>query len=1042
MKRCCIGVLAHVDAGKTTLSESILYQSGTLRRAGRVDNGDAFLDTYALEKERGITIFSKQAVFPLFAVQRRREEDAAGAACASHSEKEARTASFSIEEQEISVTLLDTPGHVDFSAEMERTLQVLDAAVLVINGADGVQGHTLTLWRLLAQYRVPTLLFVNKMDQQGTDREALLAQLKRDLHENCVDFAADEADFAGSGAAGASCDGADFSEDSAVPRPHPVTEAFYDSVAMCDEEAMELFLESGVVPEEKLRALTAERKLFPCYFGSALKMTGVSELLAGIAAYAPTADETFAGRKLHETEGPGAYCERARQDKQQTDSGMGAGQVFGGRVYKISRDEQGNRLTHIKVTQGLLNVKDVIRHAGMTDGGSLADGRDSAGCEEEKVNQIRIYHGTKFQTVSQAEPGMICALTGLEKSYAGEGLGAEQGSNLPVLEPVLTCELLLPEDQDPAKLYPRFKTLEEEIPELHLVWEEKSRTIQGKLMGQVQTEILERLIAERFGVKVTFGPGRIVYKETIAQSVEGVGHYEPLRHYAEVHLVMTPSERGSGLTFESDCSEDVLDRNWQRLILTHLKEREHKGVLTGSAITDMKISLVSGRAHLKHTEGGDFRQAVYRAVRHGLMKAENVLLEPYYAFRLEIPAANVGRALSDMDRLCAKAQPPMVESDHAVITGIAPVACMQEYSQEVISYTKGIGRLAVTLHGYEPCHDPEETLNRIAYDPQADAENPSGSVFCAHGAGFYVPWEEVERYMHLPLTLTGDSDGQEDDDETSCRSFRYEPRQAEELSIGTDEIDEILNRTAYANRKPHAVAHKGISAGRAAGKRTGGRAAGGRTGSATDRYGSGDGRQNIPAETRNYTAAEKGNDLGNYVSAGEERYAPADRRKEYLLVDGYNVIFAWDDLKELAETTLDGARGKLLDLLCDYQAARGCELIAVFDAYRLQGHPEETLDYHNIHVVYTREAETADRFIERFAHENGKKYDVTVATSDGLEQIIIRGAGCRLISSRELKEEMERTRKSVMEGYRQSGAEGKRYLLDGFHPEDAPPDDV
>lgn len=928
MKRCCIGVLAHVDAGKTTLSESILYQSGALRKAGRVDNGDAFLDTYALEKERGITIFSKQAVFPLLCVQRPDQK-----------------------EQEISVTLLDTPGHVDFSAEMERTLQVLDAAVLVINGADGVQGHTLTLWRLLAQYRVPAILFVNKMDQQGTDREALLAQLKRELSENCVDFAADR-------------------------------EAFYDSVAMCDEEAMELFLESGVVPEEKLRALTAERKLFPCYFGSALKMTGVSELLAGIAAYAPATGEVFGSRS--------AQSGHAGQGKLQADSGIGADEVFGGRVYKISRDEQGNRLTHIKITQGILNVKDVIRHAGMSGGESFADGRGGADCPEEKVNQIRIYHGTKFQTVSQAEPGMICALTGLERSYAGEGLGAEQGSNLPILEPVLMCELLLPEDQDPAKLYPRLKTLEEEIPELHLVWEEKSRTIQGKLMGQVQTEILERLIAERFGVKVTFGPGRIVYKETIAQPVEGVGHYEPLRHYAEVHLVMTPSERGSGLMFESDCSEDVLDRNWQRLILTHLKEREHKGVLTGSAITDMKITLVSGRAHLKHTEGGDFRQAVYRAVRHGLMKAENVLLEPYYAFRLEIPAGNVGRALSDMDRLCAKAQPPMIESDHAVITGIAPVACMQEYSREVISYTKGLGRLVMTLHGYELCHDPEEVMERIAYDPQADAENSSGSVFCAHGAGFYVPWEEVEHYMHLPLTLSGDSDGQEDDEEMSCQSFRYEPRQAEELSIGTEEIDEILNRTAYANRKPHAVAHKGI-------------------------------RANVPAEARNYN--------------------PADKRKEYLLVDGYNVIFAWDDLKELAETTLDGARGKLLDLLCDYQAARGCELIAVFDAYRLQGHPEETLDYHNIHVVYTREAETADRFIERFAHENGKKYDVTVATSDGLEQIIIRGAGCRLISSRELKEEMERTRKGVLESYRQSGGEGKRYLLDEFNPEDVLPAD-
>ncbi len=1014
MKRCCIGVLAHVDAGKTTLSESILYQSGTLRKAGRVDNGDAFLDTYALEKERGITIFSKQAVFPLFCAQRRREGDAAGAACASH------------REQEISVTLLDTPGHVDFSAEMERTLQVLDAAVLVINGADGVQGHTLTLWRLLAQYRVPTFLFVNKMDQQGTDREALLAQLKRELHENCVDFAADEADFAGSGAEKilGGADWAGEAVDSAAPCPHPETEAFYDSVAMCDEEAMELFLENGIVPEEKLRAMTAERKLFPCYFGSALKMTGVSELLAGIAAYAPTAGEIFAGRKLHKTEGPGAYCERAGQDKQQADSGIGAEQVFGGRVYKISRDEQGNRLTYIKVTQGLLNVKDVIRHAVMTGGQSIADGRDGADYVEEKVNQIRIYHGTKFQTVSQAEPGVICALTGLEKSYAGEGLGAEQGSNLPVLEPVLTCELLLPEDQDPAKLYPKLKTLEEEIPELHLVWEEKSHTIQGKLMGQVQTEILERLIAERFGVKVTFGPGRIVYKETIAQPVEGVGHYEPLRHYAEVHLVMTPSERGSGLTFESDCSEDVLDRNWQRLILTHLKEREHKGVLTGSAITDMKITLVSGRAHLKHTEGGDFRQAVYRAVRHGLMKAENVLLEPYYAFRLEIPAGNVGRALADMDRLCAKAQPPMIESDRAVITGIAPVACMQEYSREVISYTKGLGRLAMTLHGYESCHDPEEALERIAYDPQADADDPSGSVFCAHGAGFYVPWEEVEHYMHLPLTLSGNSDSLEDDDETPCQSFRYEPRQAEELSIGTEEIDEILNRTAYANRKPHAVAHKGISAGRAAGKRIGGRTAG----NGADRYGSREGGS-IPAETRNYTSAETRN------------YAAAERRKEYLLVDGYNVIFAWDDLKELAETTLDGARGKLLDLLCDYQAARGCELIAVFDAYRLQGHPEETLDYHNIHVVYTREAETADRFIERFAHENGKKYDVTVATSDGLEQIIIRGAGCRLISSRELKEEMEHTRKGVMESYRQSGAEGKRYLLDGFNPADVLPAD-
>ena len=889
-----IGILAHVDAGKTTLSEAMLYVSGSIRRMGRVDNGDAFLDNFELERSRGITIFSKQAVFRL---------------------------------GDTAVTLLDTPGHVDFSAEMERTLQVLDYGVLVISGADGVQGHTLTLWRLLKKYDIPVFLFINKMDQEGTDKEALMAELKERLQEECIDFTERRS---GSG-----------------------RQKFYENIAMAEEETLEAFLEQGKIAEEEIRRLIAERKIFPCFFGAALKKEGVEEFLSGLHRY------------IREK----AYPER-----------------FGAKVFKVARDHQGSRLTFLKVTGGSLKARMAL------EGGR--NGKEW----EEKVNQIRIYSGEKYAVTEEVPAGNVCAVTGLSHTAPGEGLGTERESGLPVLEPVLTCKIELPPECDPALLFSKLKMLEEEEPQLHLVWNEALREIQAKIMGEVQTEVLKCLIMERFGVEVGFGEGNIVYKETIGNAVEGVGHFEPLKHYAEVHLLLEPGEPGSGLTFAADCSGDMLERNWQRLVLTHLEEKEHKGVLTGSPITDMKITLVGGRAHQKHTEGGDFRQACYRAVRQGLMEARPVLLEPYYDFRLETPEKMIGRAMADMERMNGIFDTPFLQKGTAVLTGEAPVAALQGYAKELAAYTKGHGRLFCTWKGYKTCHNTEEVVKKIGYEAERDTDNPSGSIFCAHGAGYYVEWDEVKDYMHVESCFAGKGSGEEGDLPLPARRKGGKEQETDSGRwMGTEEVDAILEKTLYANKK----------AGKATGK---------------NRPGShGEERKN-----GNYASGN----TRTYGQGGKESGKKAEKKEKYLLVDGYNIIFAWEDLKELAKASIYGARGKLMDILCNYQGIRGCRLILVFDAYRVQGHDTELFDYHNIHVVYTKEAETADQYIEKFAYENGKKADITVATSDGLEQIIIRGQGCALLSARELKEEIQRASEEIRGTYMDRPPGSRNYLLD------------
>ena len=870
MKQLTLGILAHVDAGKTTLSEAMLYLSGAIRKAGRVDNRDAFLDTYELERERGITIFSKQAVFAY---------------------------------DDLKITLLDTPGHVDFSAEMERTLQVLDAAVLVIGASDGVQGHTVTLWKLLKRYQVPVFLFVNKMDQQGTDQDVLMRELCDRLGGGLTNFSEENKN------------------------------TLLEELAMCDEELLNCFLEKGDISEELIRKAIAQRKVFPCFFGSALKLFGVRELMEGIVRYMPIS---------------------------------GYPKEFGARVFKITRDNQGNRLTHMKITGGFLKARDVLK--------------------TEKVNQIRIYSGEKFDAVNEACAGQVCAVTGLLHTFPGQGFGLEKTVDRHMLEPVLSYCIYLPEGCDPAAFLPKLMQLQEEDPTLQVVWDEELKEIHAKVMGEVQIEILKHMIRERFGIEVSFGTGRIVYKETIADRVEGVGHFEPLRHYAEVHLLLEPAEPGSGLLFAADCSEDILARNWQRLILTHLEEKEHRGVLTGSPITDMKITLVSGRAHLKHTEGGDFRQATYRAVRQGLMEASGVLLEPVYEFRLEIPEEMIGRAMTDMEKLHGSFTLKERVGGVAVLTGTAPVVTIQDYQKEVTAYTRGHGRLSLSLKGYVPCHNAEEVIAKRHYDPESDLKNPTGSVFCAHGAGFVVPWNQVKDYMHLESCFAGDRECvmqtafEEELERRKQAAVKRQENTGErgEMFIGTDEIDAIIGRTARSNSRSEF-----------SGKREG------------------------------WQREKKAG--GNTAKASETRiYKGQPKKEKYLLVDGYNVIFAWEDLKELAGVNLDGARGKLLDILCNYQAIKGYHLMAVFDAYKLKGHGEEIMDYNNIQVVYTKEAETADRFIEKFAHENAGKYDVTVVTSDGLEQIIIVGAGCQLVSSREFRTEVELASKQVLEDYQRS----------------------
>ena len=880
MKQLTLGILAHVDAGKTTLSEALLFTAGAIRKAGRVDKKDAFLDNYELERERGITIFSKQAVFSY---------------------------------EDLRITLLDTPGHVDFSTEMERTLQVLDAAVLLISAADGVQSHTRTLWKLLESYQVPVFLFVNKMDQPGADQEKILAGIQNQLSGNCVDFTP----LVGTAA----------TESKGAALEADMQEAM-EAVAICDEELLNSFLTDGRISQEQLREKIAERKVFPCLFGSALRLQGIEALLSAIEAYAP--EKTYP-------------------------------EAFGARVFKVTRDSQGSRLTHMKITGGTLKAKMELT---------------CAEDKTEKVNQIRVYSGERFEAVNEAAAGSVCAVTGLLGTMAGQGLGMEKNLESPFLTPVLSYCLLLPEGTDPMAVMPKLKELEEEDPALSFTWEEELKEIHVHVMGEVQMEILKVLIRERFGLEIAFGKGRIVYKETIADTVEGVGHFEPLRHYAEVHLLLEPGEPGSGLQFEADCSEDILARNWQRLILTHLEEKQHRGVLTGSAITDMKITLVSGRAHQKHTEGGDFRKATYRAVRQGLMEAMSVLLEPYYEFRLEIPEEMTGRAMTDMEKLFADFTLTERAEGHCVLTGCAPVETMRDYQKEVYAYTRGQGSLTVRLKGYMPCHNADEVIEERHYDPEADLRNPTGSVFCSHGAGFVVPWNQVKEYMHVESCFAGDRKAIEEsafqeelEKRKEAARKREENRSASggEYFLGTDEIDAILQQATGAGR-------------------------------GLEKKKEGWQRQSRSTETRQATTRV---------------YQGQPKKEEYLLVDGYNVIFAWEELSALSKVTLDGARGRLLDILCDYQAMKGCRLIVVFDAYRLKGHPEEAYAYHNIYVVYTKEAETADRYIERFAHDNSKKYQITVATSDGLEQIIIRGEGCRLLSSRDLQADVERQKEQT-----------------------------
>lgn len=848
MKRLAVGILAHVDAGKTTLAEALLFRAGGIRKMGRVDHGDAHLDTHALERGRGITIFAHQAQLSL---------------------------------PEAELTLLDTPGHVDFSAEMERTLGVLDCAILVISGTDGVQSHTETLWRLLAQYGIPVFIFVNKMDIDGADRAALLAGLQRRLHTGCVDMGGEPG-------------------------------ARAEALALCDEALMRDYLEAGALSDAAIARAIAARQVFPCYFGSALRLTGVDEFLAGLSALT--------------TEPP---C-RAE---------------FGARVYKISTDEQGNRLTHLKVTGGVLRVR------------ALVNGGESAEPWSEKVTQLRVYRGERCETVEEAGAGMVCAVTGLTKTRAGEGLGAEPDSPPPLLEPVLAYRVALPPEADAHEALAQLRRLGEEDPQLHIDWNERLQEIRVQLMGEVQLEILRSVAAERFGLALAFEPAGIVYKETIEAPVEGVGHFEPLRHYAEVHLLLEPLPRGSGLVFAADCREEILDRSWQKQILSHLAEKRHVGVLTGAPITDMKITLVAGRAHLKHTEGGDFRQATLRAVRQGLRSAHSILLEPVYAVRLEVPADCVGRAMSDLQRANGAFGPPETQGEFAVLEGTAPVASLRGYAAEVVRYTRGRGRLFCSLRGYEPCRNAEEVIASIGYDCDGDLDNTADSVFCSHGAGHTVKWSEVRAHMHVGSGLRF---GEEREEERAVT-----PRRAEAYRATLEQDKELLRifeRTYGPIRRPARAA--------------------------------------LQTERPQKTGLQP---------------SMAPEGPEYLLVDGYNIIFAWEELRELAREDLDAARGKLIQILCNYQGYCRCELILVFDAYKVKGNPGEVERHHNISVVYTKEAETADMYIEKVTHRLGKTRRVRVATSDRLEQIIILGHGARRLSATAFRAEVDQVEAAIRE---------------------------
>jgi ribosomal protection tetracycline resistance protein len=898
MKKLVVGILAHVDSGKTTLSEAMLYTAGKIRKLGRVDHKDAYLDTDAQERERGITIFSKQAVFTYDGME---------------------------------ITLLDTPGHVDFSAEMERTLQVLDYAILVINGMDGVQSHTDTLWKLLKRYEIPTFIFVNKMDMEGTDKDAVFQNIRKKLDGDCVDFSSGDRD---------------------------------EQIAMADERLLDTYLDSGMVEVEDITEAILDRKIFPCFWGSALKLSGVQELLDAMNTYMVM---------------PAYNAE------------------FGGRIFKISRDAKGERLTYMKVTGGSLKCREQIEGT------------------EGKVNQIRIYSGARYETVEEASAGTVCAVTGLGETSAGQGVGCEQENVFAGLEPVLSYKVSYPEDKDAVVVLRDIRQLEEEEPELHVEFAQETGEIFVKVMGQVQLQVLTQIIKDRFGYLISFGMGRIIYKETLVEPVMGVGHFEPLRHYAEVHLLMEPLELGSGMQFDTICSEDVLDKNWQRLILTHLEEKEYRGVLTGAPITDMKITVTAGRAHQKHTEGGDFRQATYRAVRQGLMMGECRLLEPVYAFRLEIPTEMTGRAMNDITRMHGRFAQPEIEGEMSILTGTAPVATMQEYQQDVTAYTRGQGKLSCTLQGYEPCHNEDEVLAASTYDPELDMANPASSVFCAHGAGYIVDWYDVYDMMHVKEDPGFALAGMED----VLRNITSEPTEADEDNrkrmarerqdagapvYDEKELEDIFVRTYGSNSRENAAYNK-------AGFNRHNKSV-----SEADWYVK-KAAEHGKSKTTGAQTLSAGSKTADTGIARPGAYRKQKGEKEYLLVDGYNVIFAWDDLKALAAVNIDSARDKLIDIMSNYQGYVGCELILVFDAYKVKQNPGSITKHGNIHVVYTKEAETADMYIEKTTHELGRKYKVTVASSDGLEQLIIMGQGALRMSSRGLREEVERVNQILRNDY-------------------------
>ena len=827
-----LGILAHVDAGKTTLSEAMLYLSGKLKKLGRVDHRDSFLDNNSLERARGITIFSKQAVMPL---------------------------------GEMTVTLLDTPGHVDFSAEAERSLQVLDYAVLVISGTDGVQAHTETLWKLLERYNVPVFIFVTKMDLPGCDRQALMEGLRTRLSERCVDFSADG-------------------------------DALFESAAMCSEEAMDEYIETGSIGTKRMRDMLRRREIFPCCFGSGLRTEGVAEFLNTLELYAR----------------PGDYSED-----------------FSARVYKIARDAQGNRMTFMKVTGGALRVRSLMKYADR-DGNAF----------EEKISQLRIYSGAKYDTAETVLHGQICAALGLTGTYPGQGLGAAGDFAEPLLEPVMSYRVILPPQSDPAVLLPKLMQLDQEDPQLHIVWNERTREISVQLMGRVQAEIFRSLVKERFDTDITLDTGRIMYRETIKDTVEGVGHFEPLRHYAEVHLLLEPLPRGSGIELSSSCPEDELDRSWQRLILTHLAEKQHLGVLTGSPVTDIRFTLAAGRAHIKHTEGGDFRQATYRAVRQGLMQAESALLEPWYSFVLEVPAEQIGRAISDVRAMNGEIDSPEDAGGMMRLEGAAPVAGMNEYMQELLAYTHGRGRLSLTPGGYRACRDQQKIVDAIGYEPERDTDNPADSVFCSHGAGVNIPWDQVKDYMHLESCLKPPVE-----ETAPAAAPRYR-----NLSIDDRELEAIMEREFGKIKRPQ------------------------------------------------YSARQVN------AAASEPVF---EKKPEFIIVDGYNLIFAWDELKKLAADRLDLARGRLMDMLSNYCGFTKAKLVLVFDGFRTPGNPGSREDYHNINVAFTKDGETGDAYIERLADEIGKNYSVCVVTSDNLIRLSALRSGVLRCSSGEFKNEVE-----------------------------------